>query len=198
VSVIAAMKTVLNPRHKIVADHWLIHHNKYKALISAEYSHQTASKAQSSVFDRVDVSAYIQNKRDIMSKKAGVTAEFIVTKYLEIINASMGEVLVQNEDGTASVDLSLASPEFMASLSSYSADEFSDGRGKGKKSGKRIRVQLQDKLRALEALARHLGMFNDRITVEGNVNLVERIQKGRERARIKDITQDVELINDEV
>tara|TARA_R110000824_G_scaffold358419_2_gene545962 strand:+ start:540 stop:1118 length:579 start_codon:yes stop_codon:yes gene_type:complete len=192
------LKINLKHKHKVAADHWLIHINQTKAMLAAGYSKMTAGHEQSIVFDREDVKLYIQDKRRIMGDKAEVSAEYIIRKYKEIIEANMGEVLVIDDEGRGTVDLNKASPAFMASLSSYSADEFSEGRGKTKREGKRIRVQLQDKLRALEALGRHLGLFNDKITIEGQVDLVQRIQQGRERARIRDITQDVELMNDEV
>ena len=59
---------------------------------------------------------------------------------------------------------------------------YTEGRGAGAREVKRIRVKLHDKLRALEALGRHLGMFNDSITVKGEVELIEKIQAGRLRA----------------
>jgi len=178
----------------MAADHYLIHMSQKKAMLAAGYAKSVSESGTDSVFGRDDVKLYLQQKRDKMSENAGVTADYVISKYKEIVDASLGEVLVRNEDGSSYLDLSLASPGLLYALTGYSADEFSEGRGGKAKKGKRVKVQLANKLMALDSLARHLGMFNDKITVEGKVDLVQRIQQGRERARIKDITEEVELV----
>ena len=52
----------------------------------------------------------------------------------------------------------------------------------GIKSGKDgIEVKLHSKEKALELLARHLGMLKDKLEVEGNIGLAERLAAGRAR-----------------
>lgn len=44
-----------------------------------------------------------------------------------------------------------------------------------------IKVKLHNKLGALDSLARHLGMFNDKLTLETNVDTVQILNEARER-----------------
>ena len=54
-----------------------------------------------------------------------------------------------------------------------------------KRDGK-IEINMADKLKALDMLAKHLGMYQDQVNVQGELTLVERLQQGRERAYKQD------------
>ena len=169
-------------RHMRVIDEFFINGmNKYQAMIKEGYSASMANR-NCDVFGRRDVQEEIARRQAKMAKKAAITAEWIIEKYRAIVEADLGDLLTINPDGTAYIDLNKASPDHLASLGEFSVDAYTEGRGAGAREVKRIRVKLHDKLRALEALGRHLGMFNDSITVKGEVELIEKIQAGRLRA----------------
>jgi phage terminase small subunit len=55
-------------------------------------------------------------------------------------------------------------------------------------------VKDADKLRALELLGRNLGMFKDQLEITMKEDLVERLQRGRDRVRAE--AQDAEGVED--
>lgn len=180
----------LTPRMKLAIDNYFANGlNKYKAMRDAGYSHWSSHR-QIDVFGRREVKEEIERRQRRMAEKAQVTAEWVIQKFKEIVEADLGQVLVIQEDGTAYFDFTKATPEFLANIGEFTVDEIKEGRGDGARPVKRIRVKLNDKLRALEALGRHLGLFKDQVEVKGSVDLIERIQAGRKRLQKNDEEED--------
>lgn len=170
-------------RHMMVINHYLTNGlNKYKAMIDSGYSKDTAIR-NVDVFQRRDVKEEIERRMSKMSKKAEIDADYVIAKFKQIVEADLGDILTIQEDGTAFIDMRKLSPNHLAALGEFSVDEFKSGRGPGARDVKRIRIKFHDKLRALEALGRHLGLFNDKLTIKGEVDLIERIQRGRKRSK---------------
>jgi len=124
-----------------------------------------------------------------MAKRAEVDADYVIQKFKDIVEADLGDLLVINEDGTAYYDFSRAKPEHMAALSEFTVDEISKGRGDDAVPVSRIRVKMHDKLRALEALGKHLGLFTEKIEIKGEVDLIRTIE-ARRRQQVEDDRDD--------
>ncbi len=106
-----------------------------------------------------------------MSSKAGVDADWIIAKLKAIAGADIADLYVLDAEGLPRIDMEKCQGDLRTALTSYSV----------RKDGK-ITVNMADKLKALDMLARHLGMYQDKITLEGELSLVQRLQAGRERA----------------
>jgi phage terminase small subunit len=63
------------------------------------------------------------------------------------------------ENGDPSVDFSNMTQEQATALSEFTAADFKIGRGKDARQVRRVRVKMHDKIRALIALGKHLGLF---------------------------------------
>lgn len=116
-----------------------------------------------------------------MAAKAGVSAEYVIQKFKDIVEADLGDLLVIHDDGSASIDFNKARPEHLAALSEFTVDEISKGRGESAIPVSRIRVKLHDKLRALEALGKHLGLFTEKLEVKGEFDLIRTIEERRKK-----------------
>ena len=57
-----------------------------------------------------------------------------------------------------------------AAIQEFVVDEYMDGRGEDARPVKRTRFKLADKKGALVDIGRHLGMFNDKLKVEGEMS----------------------------
>ena len=143
---------------------------KKQACIDAGYSDASSHR----VFTNPDVLKEIERRQHIMSTKSGVTADWIIERLKLIAGADLADLLVINDDGTGHPDLNKLTPGLRAALSGFESDAFGDVT--------KIKVKLSDKLRALEMLARHLGMFNDKLELAGELSLEDRLNAGRERA----------------
>lgn len=143
---------------------------KRQACLDAGYSDTASHKA----FHAPEVRKEITRRQNIMSTKSGVSADWIIERLKLIAGADLADMIVIDEFGKGSVDLNRLTPSLRAALSGYESDSFGDVT--------KIKVKLSDKLKALEMLARHLGMFNDKLELAGELSLEERLNAGRQRA----------------
>lgn len=127
------------------------------------------------IFGREDVKKEIQRRQDIMSTKAGINAEWIIERLMKIADADLSDLLVVHEDGKAHIDMNLLTPQLRVALGDFQSEGYGENVFK-------MRVKLADKIKALEMLARHLGMFNDKLELQGELSLEQRLQAGRNRA----------------
>jgi phage terminase small subunit len=111
----------------------------------------------------------------------------VVREYRKLAFASLGDFLRVQPDGSACFDLSAMTPDQAAAIQEFSVDEFTEGKagakgnGKGKQGRTVKRIKLADKKGALDSVARHLGMFDDKLNIPGLTDLVDRLAAGRKR-----------------
>ena len=148
--------------------------SKKDACIAAGYA---PSVKAHEIFKRPSVIKEIERRQHSMSTKAGVTAEWIIERLKLIAGADLADMLVIYEDGTGVPDLNKLTPGLRAALTGIKTDKFGDVI--------KVEVKLSDKLRATEMLARHLGMFNDKLEIAGELSLEDRLMAGRNRVDVK-------------
>lgn len=160
---------------------------KSDACRQAGYSDSTANGNPAAVFKHPAVVAEVERRLEKQKRKYNVDEDFVIQRLARIANA--GEVLATykkvNEDGSLSWDFTDATPDDLAVITELTTDTYQDGRGEGARTVKKFKVAVSDPKSALDSLARIQGLFNDKVTVEGEVTLVERLQRGRERAGLK-------------
>lgn len=156
-------------------------YSKEDALLKAGYSEVVAKSDAGSVFNRPEVKAEIERRQQRAMEKSQVDANWIIARLKEIAEANLGDLLVIEDDGSARFDMNKMTPSLRAALGEFTVDSYNEGRGENKKVVKKMRVKLADKLRALEMLGKHLGLFADRIKLEGDADLIERLYAGRKR-----------------
>lgn len=131
------------------------------------------------------VVAAINAKRDKMFKKAEVNREWLIEQYRNIAEA--GIILAKfrkvQKDGSIIWDFSGATQDELALLTDMSTEIYMDGRGRNAKKVKKFKVAFTEPKAGLDQLGRIIGAFTDNVKVTQEVSLVERLQKGRERAK---------------
>ena len=109
--------------------------------------------------------------------------------------SSYGELLQSGE-------LADLPPGAAAALSEVTVDTYADGRGAGAREVRRVRFKLHPKLAALEALAKHLGLFAAELDDGHGIpdtRPIEKLTLGELRAGIllmKEAAELVELAED--
>lgn len=166
---------------KKAADGFLSGKTKTQAMKDAGYAEGTAVTNQNSVFANQEVVAYIERKQRLAATKSNITLDWVVSKLKEIADASIGDLVVVDPDGSVSLDYTKLSPGLRHALSGISVDEITEGRGPNQRKVKRIKVAQLDKLRALEMIVRHTGLSKEKTTVNVEGDLVERLQNARRR-----------------
>ena len=151
-------KTKLPAKRAKFVREYLIDLNATQAAIRAGYSEKTAGSIG---FDLLKIPE-IQNALDVAQKnlaeKAEVTILELITAYKQIAFADLKDCY--EEDGHLKNIHDIPKSARMA-LAGIEVDELWDRRGEEREIiGQTKKVKLWDKLKALDALGRHLGLFN--------------------------------------
>lgn len=171
----------MNERHQLAINYFLQGMNKKEALQKAGYKY--SAERPTAVFNIPEVKAELERRMKEMVDRANISEDWIVDKLVTIINAEVGEV-VKVVDGKLTVDYSLLSDNTRKAISDISVEEYKSGRGAGAVPVTKVKVKMDDRLRALELLMRYKGMFKDRVEVSVEEGVLERLQKARNRVQV--------------
>jgi phage terminase small subunit len=92
-----------------------------------------------------------------LSRRTEVTQERVIAELAIIVFSNIGDVVSWGPEGVSVKSNDELSPEILASIADVSKS--------GGKEGGMVRVRLYDKLKALELLGKHLGLFEEKIEI---------------------------------
>lgn len=165
----------LSPKQKKFADTWLIHHNATKAALAAKYNKRTADSQGSRLLKHVKIKAYIVQKEQELQKKTDISQERVLRELGRIAFSDIRKYFTGKNNLIAITSLD---DDAAAALGAVEIDELYQGMGDSKYwVGQTKKVKLNDKVRALDMLAKHLGMYKDG---SGEVTLNLNIGYGKE------------------
>lgn len=170
----------LTEKQKRFCDEYLIDLNATQAAIRAGYSPKGMNKRVTRMMANEGIMNYIQQHMKDREKRTEITQDKVL-KELAAIAFSNGsnyakvvEKKAYNEKGEPIIDEETGQQLTYKVVDMVLTDELSDIDKKAIASIKRgkngIEVSTCDKVRALELLGRHLGMFTNKVEVSGNVN----------------------------
>ena len=170
----------LTPKQKRFCEEYLIDLNATQAAIRAGYSPKTAEQTASRLLRNVKVQEYIAKRQKELSRSTEITQERVI-KELALIafsnNADYAHVVekkLQVEAGGALVDVldKDGKPVTYRTVEPVLTEELTEEQKTAlaviKKGRDGLEVKSCDKVKALELLGKHLGIFTDKI--EANVN----------------------------
>jgi phage terminase small subunit len=105
------------------------------------------------------------------SERLSVSADKVVQEYAKLAFANMGDYVQETADGEPIVSLKGVDRDRRAAISEMTVEDFVDGRGENAREVRRVKVKLHDKKSALDSVARHLGMFVDRVEHSGEIGM---------------------------
>ena len=155
-------------------DEYLIDLNGTQAAIRAGYSESTAQEQSSQLLARPDIRALIEQAQKDRVDRVQINQDTTVNELKTIAFSDVADFVIVKEGGVIeqkSFDqLTKEQTKCIKKIkqvvrSSHSAD------GTILHQTATLEVELHDKLRALELLGRHLGMFNDTLRLEGALPL---------------------------
>ena len=170
----------LTEKQKRFCDEYLIDLNATQAAIRAGYSPKGMNKRVTRMMANEGIMNYIQQHIKDREKRTEITQDKVL-KELAAIAFSNGsnyakvvEKKAYNEKGEPIIDEETGQQLTYKVVDMVLTDDLSDIDKKAIASIKRgkngIEVSTCDKVRALELLGRHLGMFTNKVEVSGNVN----------------------------
>ena len=160
----------LPPMQDRFVDEWLIDFNGTQAAIRAGYSPKTAAAAAARLLRNVNIQAEIARRQKDLQRRTEISQDRVVKELARIAFADATDyacvetLTYENEDGTVS-PVQIVSPKDTDTLS----DDQRAAIAGIKQGANGIEVKLHDKIKALELLGRHIGMFNDKIEVRATV-----------------------------
>lgn len=157
---------------KRFCDEYLIDLNAtraYKVAYPNTKKDETASVNGSRMLRNAKVQNYISEKMEERKKRTEVTQDKVIQELAKIAFVDIRE-LYNDSGGLKNVkDIDENTAGAISSLETL--EEYAGYGDDREKIGDTQKVKLLDKTKALELLARHLGMFKDKVEVGGSINV---------------------------
>jgi phage terminase small subunit len=144
----------LTDRRRSFVEQYLVDFNATRAAIAAGYSPASAASIGSELLAMPNVAAAIDLRQAERSAQLGLTADKVLEHLVLLAFATMADCMKPGPDGEMRVDLSSLGKAHAAAIADLRVD--GEGRIKG------VRFRLADRRVALFALARRMGLLEQR------------------------------------
>lgn len=153
----------LTAKQQRFVEEYLIDLNATQAAIRAGYSPKTAYSIGNELLNKPDIRARIDKAIAERSARTGVNQDRIIRELARIAFIQAPDV-INFDDATLN---NSASEDNLAAIASVKVKTIptSDGEGVERE------IRLADKLKALELLGKHIGMFTENIRMTGDVGV---------------------------
>ena len=152
----------LTAKQKKFVEEYLIDLNATQAAIRAGYSPNTAQEQSSRLLSNVMVKNEIDKAMAERSRRTGINQDRVLRELAKIAFVNPNDV-INFRDAT----VKMTSEENLAAIASIKVKKIPGEYGDATER----EVKLYDKLRALDLLGRHLGMFKDKIEINGDMGV---------------------------
>ena len=149
----------MTKKQKRFCEEYLIDLNATQAALRAGYSPDTAKAIGCENLTKPDIRAHIDLVMAERSRRTGVNADRVIQELAKIAFVNATDVI---DPKTATVKEN-ALPEDTAAIQSVKVKTFGE-------DGLEREIKMADKLKALEMLGRHLGMFKDKLELSGGLD----------------------------
>ena len=160
----------LSPIQDRFVNEWLVDRNGTQAAIRAGYSKRSARTIAARLLAKDNIQAEISRRQRDLQKRTEVSQDCVIRELARIAFADATDYAHvemrthTKEDGTEVTYQVVALKE----TSDLTTDQRAAIAGI-KQGANGIEVKLCDKLKALELLGRHIGMFNDKLDIKATV-----------------------------
>ena len=164
----------LLPRQQRFVEEYLVDLNATQAAVRAGYSERWAGVNADKLLKNTSVAKAVQEGMAARSARTEVTQDWVLRRYVMIAGVDKRQFFY--DDGSLK-PVSEWTEEMAAAVGSFDAVE-SGGEGVPVVLK---RLKFLDGKAALDSIARHLGMFNDKVKLDVDVSLAERLVRARGR-----------------
>jgi phage terminase small subunit len=158
----------LTAKQERFVEEYLVDLNATQAAIRAGYSKRTARSVGSENLTKPDIAEAIAEARRRVAGKLEVTKERIVSEYARLAFSDIRDLFTWDEERACYVPSQDLTADQAAAVSAIEAEtvHFTDDDGNTTTKIK-LKLKTYDKKGALDSLAKHLGMFVDRVEHTG-------------------------------
>jgi phage terminase small subunit len=155
----------LTPKQEAFCRELMVDLNATQAAIRAGFSPRNASRIGAELLGKTHVAAFIAAAKAERAAKVDISAERVIR---EIARAAFLDISKAfNEDGSMKPHSEI-DEDTRRAIAGIEVTEIRDN--DGVVIGYTKKLKLWDKLRALELLGKHVGMFDQRVTVDPNAD----------------------------
>lgn len=137
----------LTPKQQRFVDEYLIDLNATQAAIRAGYSARTAGKIGPQLLGKTGIRAALRARQEALRAETGVRQERVLAALAAIAFADIDDYIESSETGDRLRPMSALTSAQRSAIAD--ARQFRDG----------FSLRLHSRLKALDMLARHLGMY---------------------------------------
>ena len=161
----------LTPKQKIFADEYLIDLNAtraYKVAYSKVKKDEAARANGSRLLTNANVADYIEKRMKEREKRTKITQDMVLQ---ELAKLGFFDIRKLFDDSGKPLDIASLDNETAACIAGLEVMDVYEGAREDKEFvGYIKKYKLSDKLKALELLGRHLGMFKDKVELSGGLD----------------------------
>ena len=149
----------LTPKQPRFVEEYLVDLNATQAAIRAGYSPKTAGQIGERLLKKVEIQQALAERMKAREQRTEVTQDRVVKELAKIAFGDPRNVMTWGPTGVklkASTELTDDEAAFVSEVSETTTEH-----------GGSLKLKTNDKLKALELLGRHLGMFKEKVEVTG-------------------------------
>ena len=162
----------MTKKQKRFVEEYLIDLNATQAAIRSGYSPDTAGSIGGENLKKPEISAAIAKAMAERSKRTGISQDRVIQELARIAFVNPQNV-IDSEDASVRED---ATEDDLACIQSVKVKTMSGKKG----SSVEREIKLNDKMKALELLGKHLGMFKDKVELDADMDLNITIDYGED------------------
>lgn len=149
----------LTAKQQRFIDEYLVDLNATQAAIRAGYSEKAARVTAAKMLTNANIQTAIQKRQNELQNKLGVTQERVIQELAAIAFANGTDFAKVVGAGVAvAIPTEQLSPEKLPAIAGIKQTQ--DG----------VEIKLHNKVRALELLGKHLGMFTEKVEVNNSAD----------------------------
>lgn len=183
-------KPLPNERHELFCLEYLKDQNATQAYIRAGYKASKAAEVSAHrLISDTKVRERIDHLRRSKLKALHMGVDETLAEIAKIARASMGRMLHITPGGDPYIDLSKADPDTMDAIAEATIEDFTDGREVDeqgetiKRDVRRVKVKMHPKLGALQTLAKHHGLLNEKVDLNISDDFADTMVRAQQRAK---------------
>lgn len=149
----------LTPKQQRFVEEYLIDLNATQAAIRAGYSAKTAQEQGARLLSNVMVQAALAERMKAREQRTEVTQDMVLAELGKIAFGDQRKVMTWGPTGVKLRDSESLGSDDAAIVSEVSETVTANGGT--------LKLKTHDKVKALELLGKHLGMFKDKVEITG-------------------------------
>ena len=171
----------LTEKQKAFCDEYLIDLNVTQAATRAGYSKKYAADKAYKLLDNPEIKEYIDKRIKDREKRTEITQDIVLEELKRIALAKPTDFFEVEDMGQYKQVNIIPTKDI--------PDDKVGAIASIKQGANGIEVKLHDRLKALELIGRHLGMFNDKLEINGKINSIDTLSKEEIEKKLKELSE---------